>query len=106
MKKLINKKNWNRKETALFVQATPGELFSRRVQAICDQSGMNVKVVERGRRTVRQLLQKSDVCPAKGCGRMDCWLCDTDGRKGMCHKEGVKYCINCVIGVVRRVYRQ
>ena len=96
VKKLVKEKKWHGKETVLFVQATPGEQLRKRIQDVCDDSGMKVKVVERGGRTVRQFLQKSDVCPSGGCGREECWLCATDGGKGRCHKEGVGYSINCV----------
>ena len=95
VKKLVKEKKWHGKETVLFVQATPREELRRRVQEVCDESGMKVKVVERGGRTVRQFLQRSDVCSGESCGREECWMCATDGGKGMCHKEGVGYSINC-----------
>ena len=57
----------------------------------------NVKVVEKSGRTVKSVLQKSDVCPSLNCWDDDCPICDTRG-SGSCCVEGVVYrvwCVNC-----------
>ena len=85
--------------SAGYAEATPGETLSKKTQTIRDQSGIKVKVVERGGRTVKQFLQKSDVCPNSGCGKTDCWLSATDGSNGVCHRENVGYCIESNVSV-------
>ena len=66
--KLKKQINWYGKSngSVLFVQATPGERLKSAVQYVCDKSGMKIKVVEKGGRTVKQILQKSDIDPVEG----------------------------------------
>lgn len=45
----------------------PFKTLNKKIQTICDQFGMKLKIVKRGGRTVKQFLQKSDVCPNGGC---------------------------------------
>ena len=60
-----------------------------------DENGFKVRVVERGGRPVRSLLQRSDVDPQLDCLDSECPLCIT-GAKGLCRMEGVGYRIWCV----------
>ena len=69
-------------------------MLRRRVQDVCDKEKMKVKVVERGGRSLKQILQRSEVASSGLCGRGDCRLCEDEGR-GMCAKEGVGYIIWC-----------
>ena len=50
----------------LFVQATPGERLKSAVQHVCDQSGLKIKVVKKGGRTVKQILLKSVIDTEEG----------------------------------------
>ena len=94
-KKVKKSKWWGESyDTVLFVQATPNEVLRRRVQDVCDKEKMKVKVVERGGRSLKQILQRSEVASSGFCGRGDCRLCEDEGR-GMCAKEGVGYIIWC-----------
>ena len=54
-----------------------------------------VKVVERGGRQVKSLLQKSDVHPQDQCWDNGCHVCLTGGG-GKCNVERVVYKIWCV----------
>ena len=94
--KLKKQINWYGKSngSVLFVQATPGERLKSAVQYVCDKSGMKIKVVEKGGRTVKQILQKSDIDPVEGCRRDDCMICSTKGG-GNCEKESVGYRVDC-----------
>ena len=94
-KKVKERKWWgNAYDTVMFVQATPRELLRKKVQEVCDREGMRVKVVEKGGRNLKQILQRSEVASSGFCGREDCRLCEHEG-KGMCAKESVGYRIWC-----------
>ena len=97
-KKVKECKWWGKAhDTVMFVQATPNELLRKKVQEVCDREGMKVKVVEKGGRNLKQILQRSEVASSGFCGRTDCRLCEYEG-KGMCSKESVGYkiwCPNC-----------
>ena len=57
----------------------------------------NVKVVEHGGRSVKSILQRSDVSPCLFCGDAGCPICETEA-KGNCQDESVIYkvwCQNC-----------
>ena len=54
-------------ETVLFVQPTPGEVLRKQLQDLANSTQFKIKVVERGGRTLKAMLQKSDVIPNKSC---------------------------------------
>ena len=94
--KELKKKRWYGDSLAvLFVQPTPGSILKLEIEQIMKTSGMKVRVVERGGRTVKTLLQKSDVQPVLKCWKDDCQVCRSDP-KGNCWKEGVCYRISCL----------
>ena len=97
MHKLKKQRKWygKTKGAVIFMQATPGECLKKAVQEVCDRSGLRVKVVEKGGRNVRQILQKSDVGCSGKCGREECMICVTQAGGGNCYKEGVGYKIWC-----------
>ena len=74
------------------MQDTPGEVLKKARQSICYQSGMKLKVVEKGGKTVKGVLQSSNIEVAGECGRGDCFDCHND-RRGLCCKESVGYMI-------------
>ena len=93
---LVKARSWySPHDTVLFVQATPGEVLRRRIEDVVRKSGFKVKVVERGGRQVKSLLQKSDVHPQDQCWDNGCHVCLTGGG-GKCNVEGVVYKIWCV----------
>ena len=89
----------------IFVQSTPGELLKKGVQEVMKENGMRVKVVEQGGRTIKSLLQKSNVHPKMTCEMEDCPICLTKP-SGMCCQESVGYevwCLECKNNGVRSV---
>ena len=89
----------------IFVQSTPGEVLKKGVQDVMSENGMKVKVVEQGGRTIRSLLQKSDIHPKTACEMVDCPICLTKP-SGMCSKESVGYeiwCFECEKDGVRSI---
>ena len=51
----------------MFVQSTPGEALKKSIQEIANRSEFKIRVVERGGRTLKSMLQKSDIVPNKKC---------------------------------------
>ena len=92
--RLVKEKTWTKSDSVIFVQATPGEILKREVKKVVKEAGFNVKVVEKGGRSMRSLLQRSDVSPPAVCLDADCPICLTDGR-GKCEVEGVVYRVWC-----------
>ena len=76
--KIRDKKSWFGKtnDSVLFVQATPGEVLRKRLQAVVKDHGMKIKVVEKGGRSLKGSLQKSDIEPLDECGQ-ECVVCQT-----------------------------
>ena len=96
IQKIRKGKSWYGKstETVLFVQATPNEELRKQVQLEADKSGLKIKVCEKGGRTIRSLLQRSDVLPQMSCGDTECVVCNTK-EEGKCRKENCGYKIYC-----------
>ena len=97
VKKKVKGRHWfgKRFDSLLFVQSSPGEVLRKEIQKVIDSNGFRVKVVERGGRPVRSLLQKSDVEPQLDCLDDKCPVCMTAPR-GLCRMESVGYRIWCV----------
>ena len=94
VEKQIKGRTWyGNKETVLFVQSTPGEQLRRSIQTEANRSKISIKVVERGGKTLRSLLQKSEIEKVK-CQDNDCAICETED-KGLCSKENVGYTVVC-----------
>ena len=94
--RLVKEKTWHSSDLVIFVQSTPGELLKKEVQKIVVDAGFNVRVVEKGGRTLKSKLQRSDVAPRSVCLDEDCPICLTEG-KGKCEVEGVVYRIWCTV---------
>ena len=63
IEKNLNKKKWYGAniETVVFVQATPNEILKKAVQLEADSIGLRIKVIEKGERDVKSILQRSDI---------------------------------------------
>ena len=95
LQKKVKGKTWYGKcDSVIFVQSTPGEILKKRIERIVADKGFNVKVVEQGGRSVKSILQRSDVAPCLVCSDNSCPLCTTEGR-GNCQEESVVYKIWC-----------
>ena len=80
----------------MFVQATPGELLKKEISKIMHESRLKVRVVEKAGRSIKSLLQRSDVSSSAVCLDDQCPICLTS-EKGKCEMEGVVYRIWCTV---------
>ena len=96
--KLRSRKEWfgKKNDAVIFVQATPGEVLQREIQKVVNSSGLRLKVVERGGKSLKGVFQRSDVMPDSRCWKDDCVVCSTKPN-GLCSKEGVGYRIWCEV---------
>ena len=95
VKKIIKMKNWyGDNDSVVFVQSTPGEVLRKAIDKVMHEEGMKVRVVEKGGRTVKSILQKSDINPRMRCLKSDCYVCLTK-ESGKCWRESVGYEIWC-----------
>ena len=85
-----------------FVQATPGQILKKAVEKAVGEKKFNIKVVEKGGRSVKQFLQKSDVRDSKKCGLESCPVCESGGSG--CARESVGYTITCLQCEGKHVY--
>ena len=97
VKKKIKGKTWYGKtfDSVMFVQSSPGEILRREIQKIMNDSGFKVRVVEKGGRQLKSILQRSDIEPQKHCFDEECPVCLTSP-EGMCQSESVGYRIWCM----------
>ena len=92
--KLRSEKEWygSNMNSVLFVQATPGEVLRKQIQEVADRHKMKVKVVEKGGKSIKSILQRSDVEPSVSCG-LPCVVCSSGGKS--CSVESVGYTVIC-----------
>ena len=96
VKRLVKGKTWSKADSVMFVQATPGELLKKEVSKVIRESGLNIRGVEKAGRSLKRLLQRSDVSSSTVCLDDQCPICLTSG-KGKCEMEGVVYRIWCTV---------
>ena len=94
VQRIVKGRTWSKADSVVFVQATPGELLKKEIEKVMKEAGFKVKVVEKAGRSVKSILQRSDVSPSLMCLDVDCPICLTAG-KGKCEVEGVVYHIWC-----------
>ena len=95
LKKKVKGKSWYGKcDSVVFVQSTPGEVLRQNIEKLVAGKGFNVKVVEHGGKSLKSILQRSDVAPCLLCSDDTCPLCKTEA-KGSCQAESVVYKIWC-----------
>ena len=96
--KLRSRKEWygKKNDAVIFAQATPEEVLQREIQKVVNSSGLRLKVVERGGKSLKGVFQRSDVMPDSRCWKDDCVVYSTKP-KGLCSKEGVGYRIWCEV---------
>ena len=95
--KMLKKRSWFgiNTESVVFVQATPGEVLKKAVQSQADLCGLKIRVVEKGGRNIKSILQRSDVQPSTKCYKDNCVVCLTSDR-GKCDVENAGYSVKCV----------
>lgn len=96
IQKKLKAKRWaGNAESVIFVQSTPNEILKKSIQRVANETAFKIRVVEKGGRTLKSLLQKSDVIPNKRCWDKECPICLTE-EKGLCNKENSGYSIQCL----------
>jgi hypothetical protein len=97
----------------LFVPSTPGGALKSKVEEVVKESGESIKVVERGGKSVKAMLQRSNPGKSTTCHDPACLVCsETEGGeevfiKGACRSDGVNYtgtCVTCQESDIRKVY--
>ena len=98
-KKRTQKENWFRKtkyfERPKFIPATPGGELKSELQRKVNEAGIKLKIIEKTGYTLKRILQKTSITKEKECNDINCMICRTSDRKGLCRKEGVTYEIQC-----------
>ena len=95
LQKILKSKKWaGNAESVVFVQSTPDEALKKSIQEVANKSAFKIRVVERGGRTLKSILQKSNVIPNKRCWDESCPVCQTE-EKGQCCRENSGYSIQC-----------
>ena len=102
-KKKEKKRTWFRgknrkKESVIFLPATPGSILRRRYKEIIDRAGVSIAVVEVPGSSIKKRVQRSDPFREKKCRKEEsCMVCSSDG-VGRCREEGVTYEVVCECG--------
>jgi hypothetical protein len=95
------KTDWLKKgnyETVIMVNATPGgELVKRYKEVVKNNPGpVKIKIMEKGGRQVKSILQRSNPGKTRGCDSPDCLACKQEkGKGGDCRKNNVGYELGC-----------
>ena len=89
-------------ESVMFVQPTKGARLQKEVQRIAKKHKIKMRVIERGGRSVKGMLQRSNPFGKKMCGRDRCVLCQ-NGSDVDCRERGCVYTMMCK--ACRRKYR-
>ena len=88
-------------ESVLFVPHTPNGALAKLLQNEDDKyrrgtDMKRIKIVERGGKTVKEMLSQTNPWAKDGCTRVDCLPCFGErGRGGDCQKENICYRIFC-----------
>ena len=84
-----------KKESVVFVPATPGSELKRRFQRVIQEAGGMLAVVEKSGTKLKRILQRSDPFKDETCLKESkCLVCSGKGG-GRCREEGVTYEIVC-----------
>ena len=104
-------KNQKPTTTVLFVPQTPGGELARRLRAAENELSAlgcgKVKIVEKGGRTLRQTLVRSNPWDGGLCGRKDCLPCKNGEENSRCSKRNIVYetqCQECKKNGKKKVY--
>ena len=95
---------WSRIEGTLFIPHTPNGLLARELQTAEDNFAKvhgtaRVKMIERGGVKIMDTLGKKDPWAPEHCGKTDCLVCNSQGRKQgsptPCRQESICYMLSC-----------
>ena len=94
------KRNWFRKggyESVIFVPCTPEAELMKKLRENIGKTNMKIKVIESSGTKLKDILRTSDPRKEKKCHRVDCPVCNTEG-KGDCKALDVNYKVACPCG--------
>ena len=92
--KRLKKRNWcGKTDATFFVDATPGSQLSKQFQNVFRKCNLNVRVIERSGRTIKQMLTKSNPFQKSTC---ECLVCSASG-KSICGVRDSVYEISCSV---------
>ena len=101
-KKQQNKTKWFKKgktkyKSVIFVPATPYSKLQKNYKKVIDKHGLNIKVVEKAGKQVKNILQTSDPFKDNRCSDNDCFPCknNDENKPTNCRKDGIIYDITC-----------
>ena len=110
-KKISDRLGWSKSKSVLFLP------LSNKLKEVAQESisrhREDIKIVERGGRTLKSWLQRSDPCRNSLCKDLTCWICTVEegGQKncikGGCHLKNVGYvitCLDCQLAGIDRRY--
>jgi hypothetical protein len=117
-KKVKKKTEWannkNQKNMVpLFVPCTQNSILKKEIQEVVKISGEQIKVVERGGKSIKEMLQRSNPGRSNMCHDATCPVCgqteggETQFLKGSCRSDGINYtgtCLTCQLAGIRKVY--
>ena len=100
--KKLKKKNWYAKggyTAPLFVPATPDSELAKWLMPIAEsesrESGIKLRIVEKGGPTIGKMLQRPNPSASQGCGKEECEMCSQPGGGKLCHKNNAVYKYEC-----------
>ena len=83
-----------KKESVIFVPATPGGELKRRYEKVIEEADVKIGVTEVPGTSLKMKLQVSDPFKKKKCESEDCIVC-VEGDGGRCRTDGVVYKVTC-----------
>ena len=90
-----HKNERNQNKSVLFVPATKNSELRNIYEREVKKSGLNIKIVERSGKKLKDTLQKSYPFPREKCEDQEkCLICQNNG-KGNCKRSNVTYEIVC-----------
>ena len=104
----INKKkkrhNWSTKGgyvAPIMVPSTPGGELYKILKEVAEkeaaEGGVKFKIVEKGGRSIKGMVQKSNPTATEGCSSENCKVCQGGrGKGGNCRKTNVQYEMDCL----------
>ena len=99
-KKVTNKSTWSKAKSVVFIPLS--QKLKEEATAGVNRIREDIKVVERGGTTLKNILQKSDPARNPLCRDVECWICGCEigGQKGCvkggCSLRNVGYVITCI----------
>ena len=91
--KQLKKRSWSGStDSTFFIDATPGSQLSKQCQDVFRNCGLNVCVIERSGRSIKQMLMKSNPFKKAAC---DCDTCTAADGKNICNLRDCVYEISC-----------